>query len=333
MRRRHTADAGRFALLAAASGAAVFVTPYAPGGLVAYYRSVMSNPLLGKYIAEWKWSSPADLGNCLFYALLIAVVVIVILAVRRGLVLSPTLVGATVLLGAGAIHAVRVQTWFAFPAALLAVELLTRLMPDPEPAAETDRSKAALIAWAGIAVIVLAALMIGVDSNVRLVYWLIFVGGIVAFAVPASRLTRRALAASLVVLVCVSVAVQMGQSEAKMAAGISPRVTAAIGAYAAAHPSSRILADADTATQLLWNDPRLLGRVGYDASLEIYPHDALRSYLEFWQQDGAHPMAAARGYDILVSSNASPELYAKLGKLPGWRVLARDGDEIAVMRR
>src|SRR5262249_37868229 len=155
---------------------------------------------------------PANLGNCLFYALLIAVVVLGVLGFRKRLMLSPTLVGAALLLGIGAIHAVRVQTWFAFPAALLAVELLTQLSPEP-PRPQTDRSRAGLIAWAGIAVIALAALFIGVNSNVRLVYWLIFVGGIIAFAVPATRVVRRALAVALVVLVCVSVVMQLRQSE------------------------------------------------------------------------------------------------------------------------
>jgi hypothetical protein len=109
---------------------------------------------------------------------------------------------------------------------------------------------------------------------------------------------------------------------------------AATASYASSHPAARVLADSRGASALLWLDPAIAGRVGYDGELEVYPQQALLDWVSFQMADTPDWLAAARGYQVLLGTRADdPTLVHKLGALPGASVLRRDGRGIAIVRR
>jgi hypothetical protein len=105
---------------------------------------------------------------------------------------------------------------------------------------------------------------------------------------------------------------------------------AATATYAAAHPCARVLGDNDSASALLWLEPSMAGRVGFDGELEAYPQPALTSWVAFQAASGSDWLAAAHGYGLLIGASAQPVLVRQLGSLAGGTVLARDSRGIAV---
>ena len=104
--------------------------------------------------------------------------------------------------------------------------------------------------------------------------------------------------------------------------------------YALAHPDARILADDVTGSALLWQYPRLAGRVAYDSRIEIYRPAGFLAFARYLSVQGAHWMAPARGYQVLaVSCSYHPALCPALAAQPGWRVLARSVGGIVLVRR
>jgi hypothetical protein len=104
-------------------------------------------------------------------------------------------------------------------------------------------------------------------------------------------------------------------------------------AYAVAHPAARILADDVTGSQLLWQEPALAGRVGFDARTEIYrPADFLR-FARFLTVTGRDWTAAARGYQVVaVTCSLHPNLCAALRRIDGWQVVSDAGGGLVVVR-
>jgi hypothetical protein len=99
----------------------VFASPYGVA-LAGYYRDLLTNPLLPKYVAEWKVSTPGVL-TAVFYAVLLAGLVLLAKYGRKVALYDKV---ALALLGVSAIMALRSIIWFG----LAAVIVLTPLVDD-----------------------------------------------------------------------------------------------------------------------------------------------------------------------------------------------------------
>jgi hypothetical protein len=107
---------------------------------------------------------------------------------------------------------------------------------------------------------------------------------------------------------------------------------AAVARYAAAHPRALILGDNAAASALLWHDPRLDGRIGYDARLEQYPAPSLERWIAYQAADRADWSAISERYELLIGSTAyNPQLVRRLATGSRRSVLSRDANGIAVV--
>jgi hypothetical protein len=110
-------------------------------------------------------------------------------------------------------------------------------------------------------------------------------------------------------------------------------ITAA-AAYATAHPQARILADTTSATALLWLDPAVAGRVGFDSRIEIFRPAAAAAWLDFNSATAPDWARVLRGYDVIVASRvAHPVLARRAGRLSGWDVVWSDSSGVVLVRR
>jgi hypothetical protein len=155
----YRAALGYLALGAAAAGS-VICTPYGTG-VIYYYKAVNSvTPALSRYVTEWERPDPLYLVSIGFFALLVAVVIALVIAWRRGTrpdpVLAAIALGTLVL----ALTAIRNQTFFGFAGSLLAADTLARGNFAQPPALSPAFSRvtaAALAAAALIGVALIAA--------------------------------------------------------------------------------------------------------------------------------------------------------------------------------
>jgi hypothetical protein len=112
--------------LGAAGAASVLGTPYG-AAVIGYYKNVNRvAPALSHYVTEWQRPNPLYLVSMGFFALLVASLIAVAVAWRRGT--RPDLVLAAIALGllVMALTAIRNQAYFAFAASLLAADTLAR---------------------------------------------------------------------------------------------------------------------------------------------------------------------------------------------------------------
>jgi hypothetical protein len=155
----YRAALGYLALGAAAAGS-VICTPYGTG-VIYYYKAVNSvTPALSRYVTEWERPSPLYLVSMGFFALLVATVIALVAAWRRGTrpdpVLAAIALGTLVL----ALTAIRNQTFFGFAGSLLAADTLARSTAGRAPALSPAFSRvtaAALGAAALIGAVLIAA--------------------------------------------------------------------------------------------------------------------------------------------------------------------------------
>ena len=161
-RREHRAAASYLAL-AVAAAATVLCTPY--GAEIGwYYRRFIDNPALTRNIVEWSTPSPMNLISWAFFAMLLAVIAVAVIAWRRGTRPDLVLAAITVTLLAFALTAVRNQAWFGLGGALLAADTLAR-GGRPVPAF-SPRFRAALSGvLAGAAAITLVVLAVTPKSQ------------------------------------------------------------------------------------------------------------------------------------------------------------------------
>ncbi len=113
------------AALGAASAGSVLCTPYG-AGVLGYYRSLIADPVLARYVAEWaRPSATGPLGVAL-YALAAADLLAVVLAWRRRARPDPLLCCAAAALLGLALASFRGVPWFGFGGSLLAADTLAR---------------------------------------------------------------------------------------------------------------------------------------------------------------------------------------------------------------
>ena len=143
----------------------VFASPYG-FALAGYYRELLNaNPLLPKFVAEWKWSAPGVL-TAVFYAVVLGGTWLVI---RHGRKIALYDKLALVLLVVSAVMALRSIIWFG----LAAVIVLTPLVDDVLGATQSLTGK--VPARAGVAAgalgLVVAAIVFSASSTSLQQYW------------------------------------------------------------------------------------------------------------------------------------------------------------------
>ena len=141
----------------------------------------------------------------------------------------------------------------------------------------------------------------------------------------------RVAAVTAAVLAVAGVARLALERTARYEALAPARADGAAASYAAAHPCSRVLADALSVSALLWRDPWLAGRVAFDGRIELYTERALASWVAFEAAAAPAALSLDRGYRILIASKRSPALVRRLSHLQAGSILARDGRGIAVL--
>jgi hypothetical protein len=139
-----------YATSALVSVVCLFATPY---GLseARYYRGVLSSSLLREYESEWRSPRLDYLFDWMTFMFAAAVIVAVVLALRKPYRPNPVLVLATLVTGALAFHTVRYQPWFALAGAAFLAATLGGIRPPP---AALD-SRFLRVGAAGLAVVAL----------------------------------------------------------------------------------------------------------------------------------------------------------------------------------
>jgi hypothetical protein len=144
----------RTGVLYATSALVSVVCPFAtPYGLseARYYRGVLSSSLLREYESEWRSPRLDHLFDWMTFMFAAAVIVAVVLALRKPYRPNPVLVLATLVTGALAFHTVRYQPWFALAGAAFLAATLGGIRPPP---AALD-SRFLRVGAAGLAVVAL----------------------------------------------------------------------------------------------------------------------------------------------------------------------------------
>jgi hypothetical protein len=140
-----------YLLLGVAAAASVLATPYGTG-VIYYYKAVSgATPALGRYVTEWQRPDPLYLVSMGFFALLVAVVIAVAVAWRRGTRPDPLLAAIALVMLVLALTAIRNQAFFGMAGSLLAADTMARSRTRRMPvlsAAFSRLTAAALVAAA-----------------------------------------------------------------------------------------------------------------------------------------------------------------------------------------
>jgi len=108
---------------------------------------------------------------------------------------------------------------------------------------------------------------------------------------------------------------------------------AATDSYLRRHPTARILADSDSSSALLWERPRAIGHVAFDARLEQFPPSRLLRWFEFMAMNTSSWQALSRQYDaVLVSRQTHGRIVGAL-RATGWKIVYEDPTGALLARR
>jgi hypothetical protein len=142
----------------------LFASPYGVA-LAGYYRDLLTNPLLPKFVAEWKWSAPGVL-TAVFYAVLLGGVALLVKYGRKAPLYDKV---ALALLALSAVTALRSIIWFG----LAAVIVLTPLVDDALGATRslTGKRTARAGVAVGVVALVVAAIVFSSSSASLERYW------------------------------------------------------------------------------------------------------------------------------------------------------------------
>lgn len=171
------------------------------------------------------------------------------------------------------------------------------------------RHGAASTLWERIATLVLAA---GAIIALRNVVWfalaaLILLPLWIDAAVRARerpaparpRLNATLLGAAAVAVIVLALST-VTAGTARLTPSYPARTLEAVRAALAVRPGAPVLADETYADWLLWELPRLSGRVAYDAAFELLSRDQLKEIADLKSVTGLNWSRVARGYPVLV---------------------------------
>jgi hypothetical protein len=138
----------------------VFASPYG-AELAGYYRDLLTNPLLPKFVAEWKTSMPGAL-TAAFYAVLLGGLVLLAKYGRKVPLYDKV---ALALLAVSAIMALRSIIWFALAAVIVLAPLVDDLLGATRSLTGRTAARAGLAAGAAV---LLAGVIVFSSSNASL---------------------------------------------------------------------------------------------------------------------------------------------------------------------
>jgi hypothetical protein len=308
----------RYGVIALVAPLTVICTPYG-AGIIAYYQSVMDNPEFARVVQEWQPTTLSP-GNLQFLGLIAIVVAVLVLALRRGVRPSPLVLALTLVLIAGGIHTVRYQAWAAFPAAILATDIMSAL-PQPK---RTSRPRRPLVVASTAMIALVAPLAVLAPATVRPQVFLLFAGVIAASALLEQAHGWRAPVGALLVSGAVASALLATNTSGIFNPDVSNGTVSSLRRIEARDPSARLLADDVTSGPLLWRMPSLDGHIAFDPRLEVVPQHALSRYADFllgkpdW-------LAVSRPYSVIVvSKTGNPPLARRMRTAPGWSLAYQD---------
>ena len=192
----------------------------------------------------------------------------------------------------------------------------------------------------GLALVLLAAAFTAVRNQ----QWFAFGGSLLAADTLArsnggrvpqlGQAFRKATTGVLAALAVVSVGVLALTSGQQFQSRIPRRAIDVAATLAARNPAGRILGDPWSGTPMLWLHPETIGRVGFDARMELYSAPELSAYFDFLSVHGRRWQRVMHGYSLVVASRAlDPKLTGALERLPGWRVVYQDRSGLVLQRR
>jgi hypothetical protein len=142
------------------------------------------------------------------------------------------------------------------------------------------------------------------------------------------RLHLAAVAAAAVLALAASVQAA-AQPQSYFTPGFSDRAAAFVGRYAKAHPQARIWVNDPLGDWLVYRQPELWGRIGYDARWENLTPKQVEVLHTFLYRGGPSWKAQLRGYDLLVlSRNEYAWIRRPLERDPAFRTVYRDADSV-----
>jgi hypothetical protein len=148
-------------------------------------------------------------------------------------------------------------------------------------------------------------------------------------------IASRAIPALAVIGAAVAIAVLLTTPRSRFEQLAPPGPMLAAASYAQAHPNEKMLAADFSSSALIWTDPKLQGRVGFDARYEIYPHDQLAAYAD-WEAGAGQQRQWSRvlkGYDIAVTSAPlNKSVINRMRALTGWHQIYTDADGAVFVR-
>ncbi len=139
--------------LAVLAPLATLVTPYGPVATARYYHLLLVDPPFAGMVTEWSWAAPAT--NTIFFYVLVAITVPLVVLGRRRLTVFDFAVLALTFVGA--VTAIRGIVWFALACMVFAPVAIGRKLESRNPGEPRRRLNLAIAAALAIAVVAAAA--------------------------------------------------------------------------------------------------------------------------------------------------------------------------------
>jgi hypothetical protein len=198
--------------------------------------------------------------------------------------------------------------------------------------------------WDRVALLVLAAMTIGVIRNVAffalgaLTLLPVSLSGMRAAAPEVSTALQRRVNVGMVAVASALAVIAVGAVLTRPSGRLEapypkPGLLAAVETAARADQRLRIAADTRYADWLLWRSPWLAGRVASDARFELYTAHEMYQLQDLLAASGADWKRAADGDGLLVlNRSADRDAITEFLREPGARALYTDGQAIVIRR-
>jgi hypothetical protein len=256
--------------------ASLFASPYGLH-LIHYYRTLIGNPLMARYVNEWR--APTLKDALAFFALSLGVTWLV---ARQGRVLSPFERLLLLVTGLAGLTAIRGIVWFG-----LAVVVLVPRLLDEERGRHGTRT--------------------------------------------GSRLVLR-LAAACSALAVVILPVALAELPNTLGRAYPARAASIVENAVTRDRTVRVFASEKYADWLLWQDPRLSGRLVYDVRFELFSGRQFTELAAFHAR-GAAAARIADGARLLVLDRSLDAVAVRTSsKQRGATILYEDGRLVVILR-
>jgi hypothetical protein len=146
---------------------AILVTPYGPVTTVRYYHLLLVDPPFAGRVTEWHWAEPAT--NTIFFYVLIAITIPLVVLGRRRLTVFDFAVLALTLVGA--VTAIRGIVWFALACMVFAPVAIGRKLESRNPGEPRRGLNVGIAVGMTVAVVAAAASLFARDDAWFEKYW------------------------------------------------------------------------------------------------------------------------------------------------------------------